>query len=515
MPGRMQFDFSFSQPGARRRARSEDEAVFRILVMGDFSGREPGSQPDTNALSSRGLLKIDLDNFEQVMRRLHPRVALSPPSVSVAGEPIEFRAVDDFHPDRLYRDLPLFSRFKDLRRRLLDPNSFDQAAAELGVAPPAAEPAPGVGAAPAPAPGTEAAAAMVERLLGRKPGAGAGERTAAATPSPIDALLRRAVAPHIQPGAPAFQEHYLAAVDAAAAEAMHGLLHLPRWQAIESAWRGVYWLVTTLELGETLEVYLLDVSRSELDADVAQADGSPEHMMLYRRLVEDPGRDSDARNWALLVGLYRFEPSGTDARTLGMLGVIASRAGGPFVAEASPAIVGASSLAAQGDPRQWQAPDDEAAEDWRALRTSAVAPWLGLALPRILLRLPYGAKTDPIDSFPFEELDAPAAHEHYLWGNPALACALLLGQSFQANGWDMACGDQLEVGDLPAHIVEAGEEKRMQACAEVFLTERAAEAILERGPMPLASYRNRNAARLLRFQSLALPAKALAGPWAD
>jgi type VI secretion system ImpC/EvpB family protein len=196
-----------------------------------------------------------------------------------------------------------------------------------------------------------------------------------------------------------------------------------------------------------------------------------------------------------------------------MLGAIASQAGAPLLAAAESSLLGCDSLRATPDPRDWQLPEDDDGRDWQSLRASPIAPWIGLALPRVLLRLPYGAKTDPLDALRFEELGLDAEHESYLWGNPALACALLIGQSFLDAGWDMQLGDRLELGDLPAHIVERDGEKRMQACAELYLSERAGEAMLERGLMPLMSYRNRNAVRVLRMQSLSQPLQALAGCW--
>ncbi len=101
-----------------------------------------------------------------------------------------------------------------------------------------------------------------------------------------------------------------------------------------------------------------------------------------------------------------------------------------------------------------------------------------------------------------------------MWGNPALACALLIGQSFSARGgWDMEPGDDQDLVDLPAHVFERDGERHLQPCAEVLLTERAGEAIMSRGIMPLLSYKNRNAVRLMRFQSIAAPSGALAGAW--
>ena len=214
-----------------------------------------------------------------------------------------------------------------------------------------------------------------------------------------------------------------------------------------------------------------------------------------------------------MVGHYTFGTGEEDVTLLAYLGAIASLAGAPFLAGADASVLGCRSVAATPDPADWQLGDDDAAQRWQALRASSQASWIGLALPRMLLRLPYGKRTDPVEQFEFDELAGAWNHESYLWGNPALACALLIGRSFMAHGWEMEPGDELEIGDLPAHTLERDGEPQLQACAEAYLTERAGQAILSRGVMPLLSYRNRNAVRVLRFQSLADPVKPLSGPW--
>ena len=122
-------------------------------------------------------------------------------------------------------------------------------------------------------------------------------------------------------------------------------------------------------------------------------------------------------------------------------------------------------------------------------------------------------RTDPAEAFAFEEMPPGSDHESLLWGNPAVACAMLIAAAFAESGWSMQPGDYLEIDDLPAFTHDEGGEAVLKACAEAYLTETAAEEILGRGVMPLLSYRNRNAARLMRFQSLADPAAALRGPW--
>jgi type VI secretion system protein ImpC len=204
---------------------------------------------------------------------------------------------------------------------------------------------------------------------------------------------------------------------------------------------------------------------------------------------------------------------GQDLPLLASLGAIAGQAGGPFLAAADPSVLGYRSLLETADLRNRHAADNDAEERWSALRASSAAPWLGLALPRMLLRLPYGKDTDRVEHFDFEEFTPARAHEAYLWGNPALACALLIGRSFSARGWAMEPGDELDIDGMPAHAFDQDGEPQLQACAEVYLTERAGQAMLNRGVMPLLSHKNRNAIRLVRFQSLADPVQRLSGPW--
>jgi len=202
-----------------------------------------------------------------------------------------------------------------------------------------------------------------------------------------------------------------------------------------------------------------------------------------------------------------------DLDLLAFIGAIASQAGGPFLMSADARFLGCPSLATAPDPTAWHATGADAEKRWQALRQSSVASWLGVAFPRFLLRAPYGKRNDPVEQFDFEEMKSAFDHESFLWGNPAIACAFLIGRAFLDNGWDMELGDQRDIGDLPAVMLERDGEKQLLACAETYLSERAGEAILAQGLMPLLSIKNQNAARLLRFQSLAAPVQPLSGPW--
>ncbi|MBU0907990.1 MAG: type VI secretion system contractile sheath large subunit, partial [Proteobacteria bacterium] len=166
------------------------------------------------------------------------------------------------------------------------------------------------------------------------------------------------------------------------------------------------------------------------------------------------------------------------------------------------------------DPDDWQPQAEPAAQEaWQLLRSLPESQYVGLVLPRFLLRLPFGADTEPLDSMSFDELGEEGGHEKYLWGNPCLACALLLGQAFSRREWAMEPGEVDEISNLPLHVYRKDGESRTKPCAEVVFSQRAAEMIMEKGFMPLLSFLNQDRVRLARFQSIAEPLTRLAGPW--
>jgi len=112
---------------------------------------------------------------------------------------------------------------------------------------------------------------------------------------------------------------------------------------------------------------------------------------------------------------------------------------------------------------------------WEALKKTSRGLLPGSRPARFLLRLPYGKDTDPTERFAFEEMEARPEYDHYLWGNPALACAYLLARAFSQDGWDLRPGAVQEIESLPLHVYKEEGESRVTPCAEVLLTERAAE----------------------------------------
>ncbi len=496
--------------GRDRAAHALDpETPFRIAILGDFSGRASRGVCETGpALASRPAVVIDRDNFDEVLSKLNVQLRLS-----VAGDhgprlDLSFRELDDFHPDRIFERTDVFRKLKETRAKLADPQTFaaavrsSQAVREHRPADPASTSAP--------------VELFRSSLLDQVTGATEG-RAAGATPSRTrdewGEFLKQIVEPHLVPNPDPRQPEILAQVDQATGGLMRSLMHYPDFQALEAAWRAVFFLVRRVETGAQLKLYLLDVSKTELAADLASADDLSQ-TGIYKLLVEKTVGTPGAEPWAVLVGSYTWVPARNDAELLGRLARIASAAGAPFLSAASSRLLGCASFAETPNPRDWSGRTDaEGAKSWELLRKLPEASYVGLVLPRFLLRLPYGEKTGATERFDFEEMSPTPEHEEYLWGNPAIACALLLAQAFTEDGWNLRPDGSAEIEGLPLHIYKVEGTARATPCAEALFTEEAVEAILEKGFMPLVSQKDRDAIRLARSQALAEPLTPLSGRW--
>jgi len=263
-----------------------------------------------------------------------------------------------------------------------------------------------------------------------------------------------------------------AARDAALGERMRGVLHHPPFQAIEAAWRGVDFLMRRVNGGA--RVFLAQYSRDDLNRDLLNlATGSPMGPASRRdtRLQEL----LNARRWRAIAGLYSFGPDACDIELLRRLASLAARVRAPFISACSP-------------------PEGSAdmGPYWRELTAIPEADYIGLVLPRFLLRLPYGARTAPIDSFAFEEMPGALVPSRYLWGNPALACLALL-----------ACGGgSLDLTGLPLHAYKKDGEWTTTPCVEMRITEVRELALIEAGLMPLVPSAKRDCARLAGFRAI-------------
>jgi len=500
----MSMNFSFDHMRGSLRssspARPEPQAPFRVLLVGDFSAR--ASRNEAPALSGRSPLPADIDTFDALFSRLAPRVALATGTDHAAA--LAIASLDDFHPDAIYRRVDVFEAMRTLRARLMNPATSAAAAAEIRAS---AAPAASAIVEPKPMEAPATPHSEFEALLGER-------RAAKATPasSMLDALIRDLVAPHVVPAAADDLPALVATVDAAIASAMRRILRDPAFAALESTWRAVHECITRLELSEDLTLSVLDATRADLAADLATNGG--QH--LSRILVEGPRSTAGGHPFSLICLLDRLGASDADAALAGGLAVVAAASGAALLADACPSLLGVSSLASSPRPEQWTQPASEA---WSLVRSLPEAASLGLVLPRPLARLPYGAATDAIDAFAFEERLAPtdaASAADRAAGLPfafaAPFAAITLARQFTDNGWMLDAGSGGEVESLPVLIDTTGPDRHARPTAEAFLTDSAANALLDRGLIPLVSIQHRDAARIPRLVSVR--GTKLAASWA-
>jgi type VI secretion system protein ImpC len=490
----------------------QSDAPFRILVCASLSGQQ--------RIADKPVL-VDRDNLDDMLVRFRPSLSLAGMHPDGSAVEIQFETLDDFHPDRLYDRLDMFETLRAMRERLQNPATFAAAAEELRrLGAGGQEPEAG---GRRPEARTEEAAAPSMRGVGEPAPISGGELldqlldhsevtqthgAAARQTSEFQRILAKIAEPHRIAADDPRKQELIGLVDALSADRMRAILHHPEFQTLESAWRGVHFLTRRVETDANLKIYLLDCSKAALAGDL-EAVANLRESALYKLLVEQP---AGAPPWTLTIGDFEFSAARGDVETLGRIAQIAAKAGAPFLAGASSSILGCPSIAAAPDPDDWPEPNEDSAAMWQQLRHLPQATSLGLAAPRFLLRLPYGSEASPLERFEYEEISA-ARHEDYLWGNPALACAWLLAQTFSETGWNMEGRLYRDLAELPVHLYDDDGQPRMKPCAEAVLLDRAVERILDFGIMPLQSFADRGAIRLVRLQSLADPSAALAGRW--
>jgi type VI secretion system protein ImpC len=489
-------------------ARPVSETPFRIAILGDFSGRSNRGISDAKTMAESHPLLIDRDNFDEVLSRVSPELDLAMGDGSLH---LRFSELEDFHPDRIFHQLEAFARLRDLRGRLDDPSTFQQAADELGLRSHGHVPEQrSATAMPAVAPNAArlASASLLDEMI-EQTESRIAENRHSRKPDEVREFAQRVAAENLVDAPDARQPEIVSVIDRVVGGLMRAVLHNPDFQALEAAWRATFFLVRQLETGSRLKLYLIDISRAELAEDLNAATDL-RHTGTYRLLVEQSVETVGAEPWAVIVGNFGFGSQSEDPHILRRLAAIASRAGAPFLAEADSRLLGCASLAANPHPRDWNISKDMA-NRWAELRRRPEAGAVGLALPRFLLRLPYGKKTVSVESFDFEEFPEQPVHEDYLWGNPAFALALLLAQSVSLAEGEMSPGMAKEIEGLPLHIYRKDGDSVSKPCAETLLTDEAVERLLEEGLIPVVSVKNRDAVWIPRFQSISSPPQALAG----
>ena len=474
-------------------------AKYSVAIVGDFSGRTSRAVFEPESIYARPAHKIGKGNFEQLFERL--QVAVNLPSVNGPLRLLEF---DDLHPDYLYQRVPLFNQFIQLEQQLRNPVEFSRAMEEIkqwrpDLALTASESEPeNTGLGPQ---------SMLDKILS---GAVYQAQVKGCTEGQIDQLIKEIVAPYVQQKPDANQETYLNAVTEAASEAMRKIMHHGDFRQIEASWRSLHLLLRRLEEHPALELHLLDISKAEVLADLAQAGDDLEQSGLFKNLVERHTAAGSAP-YDLILGDFTITDDERDLHMVIDLATIAEAAGSTVVMGGDCRLAGCPSMSGAMDPDEWDYPlSGEFSESWKAVREYPACAHLALAAPRFLLRLPYGADSSRTEYFTYEELGPELGHRYYLWGNSAYLLTLSICNAFSGAGYPHpVSGDHYR--DLPLHLRRLPQGEWLTPCAEAWMGDRAAARFLAAGLSALRSVQGRDEILLPKLQSIA--GTALKGPW--
>ncbi|OYU42169.1 MAG: EvpB family type VI secretion protein, partial [Burkholderiales bacterium PBB4] len=232
-------------------------------------------------------------------------------------------------------------------------------------------------------------------------------------------------------------EAMIAEIDRKLSEQINLILHHADLQKLEGAWRGLHYLVNNTETDEMLKIRVMNISKQDLGKTLKRYKGTAwDQSPLFKRLYEEEFGQFGGEPFGCLVGDYHFDQTAPDVELLGEMAKIAASAHAPFIAGASPSVMQMDSWQELANPRDltkiFSTPEYAA---WRSLRESDDARYIGLAMPRFLSRIPYGARTNPVAEFNFEEDTGAADHGRYTWANAAYAMAVNINRSFKEYGW--------------------------------------------------------------------------------
>ena len=306
-------------------------------------------------------------------------------------------------------------------------------------------------------------------------------------------------------------ESIIAEIDRKLTEQINLILHHQDFKSLEGSWRGLHFLVNNTETGENLKIRVMNISKKDVSKTLKKYKGTAwDQSPLFKKLYEEEFGMPGGQPYGCLMGDYYFDHSAPDIETLSGIAQISAAAHAPFLTAAAPSLLNMETWQELSNPRDlakiFGTPEYAA---WKSLRQSEDARYLGLTMPRVLARMPYGAKTSPVDEFDFEEDTAGADHNKYVWTNAAYAMATNVTRSFKLYGWcarirGAESGGMVE--GLPVHSFPTDDGGVDMKCpTEIGITDRREKELADCGFMPISHWKNTDFAVFVGAQSLQKP----------
>lgn len=339
------------------------------------------------------------------------------------------------------------------------------------------------------------------------------ERAASDVENAVGTLVRQALADTslIKDDVLDTVEEMIARIDAKLTKQVNAIIHAEEFKKIESAWRGLNYLVMNSETDVTLKIRVMNISKNELHRNLklypgARWDQSP----IFKKTYESEFGQLGGEPFGCLIADYYFSHLPTDVQLLRDISKVAGAAHAPFFAAAEPTLLGMDSFNELTNPRDlgkiFDTPEYAA---WKSLRDSPDSRYVGLCMPRVLARLPYGAKTDPIEEFAFEEETDGSTGNKYAWMNAAYAMATNINRAYKECGWTVrirGVESGGEVINLPSHTFPTDDGGVDLKCpTEIAISDRREAELAKAGLIPLIHRKNTDKAAFIGAQSLYKP----------
>jgi type VI secretion system protein ImpC len=302
---------------------------------------------------------------------------------------------------------------------------------------------------------------------------------------------------------------WIAGIDRKLSAQLSEVMHSDEFQRLEGTWRGLNYLVSQSETGESLKIRVLNVKKNELAKDLEKA-VEFDQSTLFRKCYEDEYGQLGGEPYGMLVGDYHFSRSADDVNLLRMISNCAAAAHAPFVSGADPRLLNMESFTELSGPRDlakiFQGAEYAA---WRSFRDSEDSRYVALTLPNVLGRLPYGEDFKKVEAFNYEENVNGTEHHQYLWMNAAWAYAARVTDAFAKHGWfaqirGVEGGGKVE--GLPVHTFPTDDgDVAMKCPTEIAITDRREFELSNLGFMPLLHAKNTDYAVFLGAQSCQKP----------
>jgi type VI secretion system protein ImpC len=302
----------------------------------------------------------------------------------------------------------------------------------------------------------------------------------------------------------------IAAIDQALTDQLNEIMHAEKFQQMESTWRGVKYFVFQTETSTMLKIKVMNISKEDLLKDLRKATEFDQSAM-FKKVHDEGFAVLGGHPIAMLVGNYEFSRHPEDLEILEKMANLAAAAHAPFIAGASPKLFNWESFTELTEPRDLaKIFDNDFYIRWKSFRESDDSRYVGLALPHVLLRLPYGKENIKVEAFDFEEDVNGKEHKKYLWGNAAFALAARITDAFSRYEWCAAIrgveGGGLVEG-LPLHTFTSEDgDATNKIPTEVAIPDRREAEFSKLGFIPLCYYQHSDKAAFIGTQSVQKPA---------